>query len=93
MPPTGLRPQERRANTFEKKQHVRKQIIVTTTNQGKFKKGSTGHPAERPNGSRNQATLECDQLLQAAASDLIRVLIEEAQKGNMQAMTSSRPSR
>jgi hypothetical protein len=71
----------------DKEQPVRKRLLMSNTNNnGQFRKGSTGNPAGRPRGSRNQATLACEQLLQAAAPDLIRVLIEEAQKGNMQAM-------
>jgi hypothetical protein len=55
-------------------------------NNGEFKKGTSGNPAGRPRRSRNQARLECEHLLQAAAPDLTKVLIEEAKKGNMPAM-------
>src|ERR1017187_5698655 len=56
------------------------------TTKGQFKNGTSGNPAGRPAGSRNQATLACEQLLEGEAEELIRTLVEKAKGGNIQAL-------
>jgi hypothetical protein len=54
--------------------------------KGQFKKGASGNSAGRPQGSRNKATLVCEQLLEGEAGELIRTLVEKAKGGNIQAL-------
>ena len=54
--------------------------------KGQFKNGTSGNPAGRPAGSRNKATLACEQLLEGEAEELIRTLVEKAKGGNIQAL-------
>ena len=75
--------QTKRLAKFQTRQE---DYMMKTDNRGGFKKGRSGNPAGRPCGSRNQAQLECEELLQAAAPALMKVLIEKALKGNMQGL-------
>ena len=56
------------------------------TTRGQFKNGTSGNPAGRPAGSRNKATLACEQLLEGQAERLTTKLLEMALKGNIHAM-------
>src|ERR1039457_78365 len=56
------------------------------TTKGQFKNGSSGNPAGRPAGSRNKATLACEQLLDGKSEQLTTKLLEMALKGNIHAM-------
>src|ERR1039457_162803 len=56
------------------------------TSKGQFKKGSSGNPAGRPQGSRNKATLACEQLLDGKSEQLTAKLLEMALEGNIHAM-------
>src|ERR1035441_9582343 len=56
------------------------------TTKGQFKNGLSGNPAGRPAGSRNKATLACEQLLEGEAEELIRMLVKRAKEGNIQAL-------
>jgi len=56
------------------------------TTKGQFKNGTSGNPSGRPAGSRNKATLACEQLLEGDAEELIRTLIKKAKEGNIQAL-------
>jgi hypothetical protein len=60
--------------------------IKARSPKGHFKSGTSGNPAGRPAGSRNKATLACEQLLEGEAEDLIRTLVEKAKAGNIQAL-------
>jgi len=53
---------------------------------GRFKKGVSGNQAGRPPGSRNQASLAVEQILQGEAELLTRKAIELAAQGNMSAL-------
>lgn len=55
-------------------------------NNGRFVKGISGNPAGRPPGSRNQAGLLMEALLEGEAHDLTRKLIEMAKEGNAVAL-------
>jgi hypothetical protein len=46
----------------------------------------SGNPAGRPQGSRNKATLACEQLLDGKSEQLTAKLLEMALEGNIQAM-------
>ena len=54
--------------------------------RGQFKKGSSGNPAGRPAGSRNQTTLVLEQLLEGDGEQLIKKAIGMAQQGNVYAL-------
>lgn len=54
--------------------------------KGQFKNGTSGNPAGRPAGSRNSATLVCEQLLEGDAGQLISKAVELAKKGNIHAL-------
>lgn len=51
-----------------------------------FKKGVSGNPAGRREGSRNRATIAVDVLLDGEADALTRKAIEMAKEGDMVAM-------
>jgi hypothetical protein len=59
------------------------------TPKGQFKKGTSGNLAGRPLGSRNKATLLCEQLLHGQAEQITQKLVELALKGNMQAICAA----
>ncbi len=56
------------------------------TPKGQFKNGTSGNPAGRPAGSRNKATLACEQLLEGKAEQLTAKLLDMALEGNIHAM-------
>jgi len=56
------------------------------TGTGRFAKGTSGNPAGRPSGSRNQATLLMETLLDGEAEQLLRKVIELASTGNIHAL-------
>ena len=56
------------------------------TTKGQFKNGTSGNPSGRPAGSRNQATLACEQLLEGNAEQLANKAVEMAMKGNINAL-------
>ena len=51
-----------------------------------FKKGKSGNPKGRPQGSRNKATLACQELLDGEAEALARKAVELALGGDIQAL-------
>ena len=51
-----------------------------------FKKGKSGNPAGRPQGSRNKATLAIDELLDGEADKLTRKAVELAMEGDTTAL-------
>jgi hypothetical protein len=53
---------------------------------GQFKKGTSGNPAGRPAGSRNKATLLCEQLLAGDAGELMAKVLEMAKKDDFRAL-------
>jgi hypothetical protein len=58
----------------------------TRTAKGQFKSGTSGNSSGRPPGSRNKATLVCEQLLDGQAEQLTQKAIELAMKGNINAL-------
>jgi hypothetical protein len=56
------------------------------TTTGKFPKGASGNPAGRPAGSRNKATLLCEQLLEGGAEELILKALQMAKSGDVRAL-------
>ena len=52
----------------------------------KFQPGQSGNPAGRPPGARNRATLIAEELFDGEAEKIVRVAIEKAAAGNMQAV-------
>ena len=60
--------------------------IVPRTIKSQFKKGVSGNPAGRPVGSRNKATLACEQMLEGESKELVRVAMDLAKKGNIHAL-------
>ena len=57
-----------------------------TKGSGQFSKGTSGNPSGRPPGSRNQATLLMESLLEGEAEQLIRKVIELALAGDITAL-------
>lgn len=53
---------------------------------GKFQKGRSGNPHGKAKGTKNRATRAAEQLLQGDLDNICRRLIEEALKGNVQAI-------
>ena len=51
-----------------------------------FKKGRSGNPAGKAQGTRNSATLAAETLLEGECEGLTRILIEMAKGGNIAAM-------
>ena len=51
-----------------------------------FKKGTSGNPKGRPPGSRNKATLACQELLDGEAEALTRKAVDMALGGDIQAL-------
>jgi hypothetical protein len=58
----------------------------TRTPKGQFKNGTSGNPFGRPAGSRNKATLACEQLLDGKSELLTAKLLDMALEGNIHAM-------
>lgn len=58
----------------------------TDEKQGKFKKGKSGNPLGRPRGTRNKATVLAEQLFENDVEAICRQAIEQAKKGNIQAI-------
>jgi hypothetical protein len=58
----------------------------TEKKQGKFRKGRSGNPLGRPKGIRNKATLLAEALLEDEIEGICRKAIEEAKRGNIQAI-------
>jgi flavoprotein len=52
----------------------------------RFRKGRSGNPAGRPQGSRNKTTLAVDALLDGEAETLTRKAIEKAKDGDVTAL-------
>ena len=53
---------------------------------GGFQKGQSGNPAGRPAGSRNNATLACEALLEGQAEALTQKAVEMALAGDVTAL-------
>ena len=59
----------------------------TAKKQGRpFKKGKSGNPAGRPQGSRNKATLAMERLLNGEAERLTQKAVDLAMKGDTTAL-------
>ncbi len=59
----------------------------TAKKQGRpFKKGKSGNPAGRPQGSRNKATLAMERLLNGEADRLTQKAVDLAMKGDTTAL-------
>ncbi len=58
----------------------------TEKKQGKFSKGRSGNPLGRPRGIRNKATIAAEALLAGEIEGICRKAIEEAKRGNIQAI-------
>ena len=69
-----------------------KETLMTTkrkqrkTGTGRFAKGTSGNPAGRPSGSRNQATLAMETLLEGESEQLTRKAMELALGGDINAL-------
>jgi Family of unknown function (DUF5681) len=68
-------------------QQVQPEPVKTGTKQvrsrnGQFKKGASGNPAGRPQGSRNRSTIAIDQLLEGHAEQLTATCIAAALAGD-----------
>jgi Family of unknown function (DUF5681) len=59
---------------------------ISRNSKGKFQKGTSGNPSGRPPGSRNKATLLCEQLLDNEGQELFVKAIQMAKKGNIHAL-------
>ena len=58
----------------------------TDEKQGKFRKGWSGNPRGRPKGIRNKATITAEVLFEGEIEGICRKAIEEAKRGNIQAI-------
>ncbi len=58
----------------------------TDEKQGKFRKGRSGNPLGRPRGIRNKATITAEALFEGEIEGICRKTIEEAKRGNIQAI-------
>ena len=56
------------------------------TKHWQFKAGQSGNPTGRPKGSRNQATLAAQALLEGEIEAISRKVVELAKEGDMQAI-------
>ena len=55
-------------------------------NRGQYSKGSSGNPKGRPKGSRNQATVLIEQLLDGEAEEIAGACIRLAKEGDRTAL-------
>jgi len=53
---------------------------------GKFRKGQSGNPFGKAKGTKNRTTIAAEKLLQGGLDNICLRLIEEALKGNLQAI-------
>ena len=53
---------------------------------GRFKKGQSGNPGGRPQGSRNKASLAVDTLLEGEAEAITRKAVDKALEGDTTAL-------
>jgi len=58
----------------------------TEKKQGKFRIGQSGNPLGRPRGIRNKATIAAEALFEGEIEGICRKAIEEAKRGNIQAI-------
>ena len=58
----------------------------TEKKQAKFSRGRAGNPLGRPRGIRNKATIAAEALLAGEIEEICRKAIEEAKRGNIQAI-------
>lgn len=53
--------------------------------KGRFRKGKSGNPSGRPQGTRNNATVLAERLLEDQTREICAAVVAEARTGNMQA--------
>jgi hypothetical protein len=63
-----------------------KSVAKTTKKQQGFEKGKSGNPKGRPQGSRNKATIACQNLIDGEAEALTLKAIELAKDGDITAL-------
>jgi hypothetical protein len=55
------------------------------TPRGQWRKGASGNPSGRPTGARNRSTLMLEELLEEEGTRLMRIVIQQALKGDSRA--------
>ena len=64
----------------------KKQGNIHRDKTGRFKKGRSGNPEGRPNGSRHRSTILAESLLDGQAQELVNKCIEMALEGDTTAL-------
>ncbi len=54
---------------------------------GRFRKGVSGNPGGRREGSRNRASVLCDRIADEQAADLVKALLRRARGGDLKAIS------